>query len=401
MRKIIAISVMLVLLTGAAFAVDLSGAVNGTVNVFEGENGKSASDKITSSGEMNRIRIEGSGQDEGGKFGGWLRFEGAGFDIDIPNSKFDFNNGVNGLAWWKPINQFKLIIGGNPDGFYGKDGITRWMFYQTASDVGVTNAGNAWGGSYGGGDWSGKDPVTGKGTPGADTYYGVFGNAFYGGFGSNAAMLEITPADMVAINVVIPFFDPTFGETKDVFLHSMIQLDFKFDFGNIAVTYNSASGDGTDQPSVYAYFGGNFDALSLDIGIGYEFADKSGSKTKAHPIWLGAGVKFSADAFGIKIRALAGLAGDDEITHIRTDVLPFFVINDGMRAYISVGFGTAMGDGIKAVTGEDSAFDWHFNPYIEVGQEWGPKFLAGIKVWSERYGNLTKWAIPIGLEVSF
>jgi hypothetical protein len=66
-----------------------------------------------------------------------------------------------------------------------------------------------------------------------------------------------------------------------------------------------------------------------------------------------------------------------------------------MRAYISAGLGMYMPE-----TG-DSAMDWHFNPYLEVGQEWGPKFLAGVKVWSELNGDVTNWAVPIAIMVSF
>jgi len=377
MRKIIAISVMLVLLTSAAFAADVSGAVNGTVTVLQGDNGDGS--KVTSGGGLDRIRVEASGSNEGKDFGGWIRIEppssSLDFEADDPGDFFSFSNGMNAYAWWKPMNELKLIVGGNPDGFYGKDGITRWMFYQTASDVGVTNPGNAWGGGYGGG---------------AADAYGVFGNAFWGGYGGRAAMLEITPNEMVGINLVLPFFDG--GETSDVFKHTTAQLAFKLDFGNIAVTYIGASGEGEDQAKIYAYFGGNFDALGLDIGLGYEMAHKD--PKAAQPIWVGAGIKYGTDAFGVKVRAMAGLAGDDKMTHIRADVLPFFILSDSLRAYISVGLGMAMAEG-------QSIKDWHFNPYLEVGQEWGPKFLFGIKAWSENDGDITKWAVPIGLEVSF
>jgi len=467
MRRIIAISVMLVLLTGAAFAIEIGGDVQGTVNVLQGDTQKhaaptaldptaKATTKVTADGTLNRLRIEGSGQDEAGKYGGWIRVEGA-------------SPSINGLAWWKPLDQLKFIIGGNPDGFYGKDGITRWMFYQTASDVGVTNPGNAWGGSYGGGDWAGED------TQGADAVYGTFGNAFWGGFGENAAMLEITPADIFAFNLIIPFFRG--GEAKDVFMQLIGQVDLKFDFGNIALTYIGGKGhkagvdgtvikpavtgsvlgtdgkqhqiefepaevvgavDGYDDPSqIYLYFGGNFGSIGIDFGVGYKLPSKaevidvntSLTKTKSfnNPLWVGLGVKFSTDSFGVKVRALGGFAGVDAYepttdksekwTHIRADILPYFNINETMRVYVSVGLGVGMGkDAMKGLTkdakdtagkdvstydGKKMALDWHFNPYLEVGQEWGPKFLFGFKLWSELNREVTKWAVPVALEVSF
>jgi hypothetical protein len=64
---------------------------------------------------------------------------------------------------------------------------------------------------------------------------------------------------------------------------------------------------------------------------------------------------------------------------------------------------------------------WHFNPYLQIGEEWGAKFLAGIKVWSagktpaslgepDENGIPTiipgqdaiiHWAVPIAIIVSF
>jgi len=409
MKKIIAISVMFVLLTGAAFAVDLGGSVNATVNVLEGNNGEGS--EVTSSAGIDQLRLEGAGENDDGTFGGWIRVEGfyapamTGEDFTGHNWETDpigyLFNGF-GYGWWKPIDQLLLRIGQQPDGFWGKEGVTGWMFYQSASDVGVVNPGNVWGGSYG-----------------SDADYGVFRNAFYGGFGGRAAMLEITPAEMFQINIAIPFFEG--GKTAYVFQYSTVQVDLKLDFGNIAFTYVGGisqkaklklvdvDGDGFIDPddpdetivvedaidnpgAFYAYFGGSFGAIAIDFGVGYHLP---GLDKFANPIWVGAGVKYSADTFGVKLRLLAGLAGDDKATRIRTDILPYFILSDNMRAYVSFGLGVYM------PKGGDTSLDWHFNPYIEVGQEWGPKFLAGVKAWSAVNGEVVNWAVPIALEVSF
>jgi hypothetical protein len=59
---------------------------------------------------------------------------------------------------------------------------------------------------------------------------------------------------------------------------------------------------------------------------------------------------------------------------------------------------------------------WHFNPYLQIGEEWGAKFLAGIKVWSAgktpaslgedgavipAQDAIINWAVPIAIIVSF
>jgi len=382
--------------------------VIGTVNVLEGSTVKDSN--VTASGGLDRVRVEASGANDDETFGGWVRLEGFAVGGELAEEgpvtehmlAGNYNNDpislfkAHGFAWWKPIDQLKLTIGGNPDGHFGKDGMTCWMFYQSASDTGVVTVGNAWGGGYGGWAADGMDQ---------DHIYGVFRNAFYGGFGQMGLMLNITPAEIVDINVGIPFFAGTKNKdgkenlVADKFKMINLQLDFKLDFGNIAVTYVGNLLEGNDQPTVFGYFGlTSIENLGIDFGLGYTFPTEDGD---ASPIWIGLGVKYTMDAFGVKFRALGGLGGDDKITHIRADVLPFYALSDSLRAYVSIGIGMAMGDGIKAGTGESSSLDWHFNPYLEAGSEWGPKFLVGIKAWSENNGDHVNWAVPIALTVSF
>jgi len=432
MKRIIAISVMFVLLTGAAFAVDLGGNVIGSATVLQGNNLENS--KVESGGGLGRVRIDGAGGDEDGKYGGWVRFD--------PTGGVAVGGIAAGIAWWKPIDLFKLSLGGNPDGHFGKEGVTGWMFYQHAYDTAVVIGGNVWGwGPLGGGDVN---------------MYGhdvIFRDAFFGGFGGgNGTILEFT-ADILAINIVLPFFEG--GETADAFKKVIAQLDVKLDFGNIALTYvggrgynkgnyvaatggapkgaptvmgptyKDAKGDdkqdeyfmdangiwqqaapatpatgeeGYDEPSkIFAYFGGSFGPLAVDFGLGYGFAKNDGKD--AQPIAVGLGLKYGADAFGVKFRVIGKLAGDDKVTRVLADVLPYFVLSDTMRAFVSVGLGMMMKDG------EDSIMDWHFNPYLEVGQEWGAKFLAGIKVWQYQggkdKGGAMSWAVPIAIVVSF
>jgi len=413
---------MLVLLTSAAFAIEVSGDVQGTVTVLQGDNikhpdpddpTKEVSTKVTSSGGMNRLRLEGSGQNEGGNFGGWLRIEGE-------------NPSINGLAWWKPLDALKLTIGGNPDGHFGKDGVTRWMFYQTASDVGVTSAGNAWGGGYGG------------------DAYGVFGNAFYGG-DNPGFLLEVTPMDTLGINIGIPFFKG--GETADIFKQTIFQVDLKLDFGNIALTYvgglgndigwdfwdemsDDSDSDGAVNPGAISGNGGKFylyagipigESVALDVGFAYTLSSKLDGLKYDAPIYGGIGFKLSSGSFGIKFRTVAGFAGKVSgfggsiklPMNLRFDILPFFTLSDTMRVFVSAGIGyigELKDSGSKLA---DSFMDWHFNPYLEVGQEWGPKFLFGFKLWSDKSykfsdagvfttnKNQIHWAVPIALEVSF
>jgi hypothetical protein len=383
MKKVIATLVMLVLFTSAVFAVDVSGDVIGTVVPMQGSNGKGS--KVTTSGEMNRVRLEGSGEAAEGTFGGWIRLEPTGVGVDmnavnnIDPTNFDPNNlslndflyftGFQGYAYWQPVKQFKLLIGGNSDGFWGKEGVAGWMFYQKASDTGVVNPGNVWGGGYG--FW----PY-------------IMRSAFYGGYGSQAAMIMISPGDTVDINIALPFFDG--GETVDAFLKATFQVDIKLGSGNLAFTYESNTMKRGEQPKLFAYYGMTSGSIGLDFGLGYRMPDSG----KNDPISIGFGMKFGSGDFGLKLRALLALAGSDKNMGLTTDVLPYFNISDNMRVFSSVGVGMLMPSSGK------SKMQWHFNPYLEVGKEWGPQFYTGLKVVGNDSSDIS-WEVPVAIGVSF
>jgi len=412
MKKLIAIAVVFALVSGVAFAVDLGGTVIGQVTVLQNGDYKNddGDDTIVGSANFKRIRIEGAGEAGDGKFGGWIRID--------PKGDGEFVPGGAGSVWWKPIDQFKVTIGGNPDGVWGKEGVTGWMFGQMAYDSGVTlSDDNVWSGS------------------------GLFGqglktrNAFYRGFGDPGLLLEINPIDMIGINIALPFWksatikvpdddkpgefkDKTVpAELKDIFGGLVAQLDVKLDFGNIAITYEGEASyiqngnvgwAGPDGGTIFGYFGGSFGDLSLDIGIGFELPNKDDGPAKdlKNPFAVGLGLKYVAGDFGVKLRAAASFPTEDkdgkeaQPLKILADLLPYYVINDSTRAFLGAGLGIASPKEGDAITG------FYVNPYLEVGAEWGPCFYIGFKLWSDGTKDkddktTTNWAVPIGIIVSF
>jgi len=442
MKKLIAISVVFALVAGAAFAVDLGATVIGTANVLQGTTDKDpAGDSIpvTSGGGMNQFRLNGSGENDDGTFGGWIRYSGDG-----GGSYGHYGAPVAGIAWWKPMDMFKLSIGGNPDGIFAKEGNSAWMFYQTVSDTGVVNAGNAWGGGYG-----------------ADAVDVVFRSAFFGGFGDERVFMTITPAEMVDINIAIPFLACAGQETKDVFMQTVAQIDLKMDFGNIALTYvggrghkeaqagveidtgkvydkdgpyviDQASGtlkqeynkgdpikvtvgktDEVNEPGkIFAYYNGSFGDLTLDFGLGFGFPkyDATEDKNINQPLGIGLAVKYAMDTLGVKFRTVVSLPMyKTQHLSVLADVLPYFVLGDNLTAFVGFGLAMAIPNSDEKDQGAESITGWHFNPYLQVGEEWGAKFLFGIKAYSDgdkKYGekgDATKvdWAVPIALIINF
>jgi hypothetical protein len=466
MKKLIAFAVVFALVAaGGVFAADLGAEIIGTVTLFEGNNAEYSG--IEGSFGMNRIRIQGDGENDDGTFGAWYRLDGV---------HWSGNPVFEGLAWWKPADMFKLAIGGNSDGQYGKEGYAGWMFKQRANDNGVVSADQAWGCDYSvgsmammsfwdyawaaderdflGDDWNDDWDITDPGD--IQEIYGaiygklfsnkaVFRDAFYGGFGGQALMLEIKPVDMFGLNIILPYKDhgrggynwaedKFIGGVSEVFKNMTIQMDLNLDFGNIALTFDLAPyNNGVDVASkvsgkLYLYFGlSAIDNLSLDVGVGFglpkSYAD--GHLKRMDPIAFGVAAKYSiSDAFGLKARVLAEFMGNwkmdgvdkplnDPIALI-AEVLPFFAINDSMTVFADIGInmvGATKYDGNKVA---DSGVGFHFNPYVQIGSEWGPSFFAGIKVWTtptwdlfstgdsiKTNKNVIKFAVPIALNVAF
>ena len=368
MKKLIVLSVVFALVASTAFAVDLGANVFGLVIPAKGGSGSAwdgsanggaggmvdLPSEVASDLGFKRVRLSGYGEAGDGAFGGQLRFE-----VDGMSYKDAF-------AFWKPIDQLKVVIGNNSDGWYGKEGVTGWGFNGNPYDGGVAFGGDKiWGADYN--PWA-------TGTR----------SAFFGGYGGEALHLNITPVDMVAINIAIPFGGQ--AEVADAFKSTFAQVDVNLDFGNIALSFQAG-----DDSDIFLYYGGSFGDLGLDVGFHYSTADDA-------PIGVGAGLKYATDAFGVKFRVVANLGvGDSKWTGLVADVLPYFSLGDNIVAFVNLGIG------MKSVDGDDDAiFDWNFNPYIRIGEEWGAQFLIGVDVhsWGGKDGSTT-WSIPIAIMVMF
>jgi len=366
MKKLIAISVVFALVAGAVFAVDLSAEVTGNVQLFE-YNNEDALGKARIAYWMNALKLQGSAEVMDGKFGAQLRLDKA--------------NSFQGFAWWKPIDQFKLIVGqsGADDGFWGKDGCSAWGFNQKAND-GIAVAAGLW-----------------------DEVYGMDyrEGAWYGGFNKPAVFMEIKPLDMLGINIGIPADWQNWD--KNIVKKIHFQVDMNFSFGNIAITYGGNN--------IYLYYGGSFGAIGLDVGISVpELIDNPGF---TH-LYFGADLKYSAGAFGIKFRTMEGIPVKSGAAFmVNTGVLPYFAINDNMTVFFFAEMGMAIGRGISVpgfgtIGGGLTKLGWLVNPYLRIGAEWGPSFYVGLKVHQVNVKALAgsadkalQFALPIGITVSF
>jgi len=371
LKKMIAISVVFAVIAGAAFAIEFGGEVVGATVIAGASDG---GDAELFNGGMGDMQITGTGEtDVGvGTIGGWIKFKVGGVTTNLAAQPWESPTGifttVDANAWWQPIDALKIMIGGNAgDGFFDTSHIGRYGFYARANTLGtlVNSAGN----------WD-KDGTT-------------YDDAIYGGDGSDAFRLFITPIDALSFNVFIPL---NAGEPADTFKNALFQANYAADgIGNFHLTYEGLGGGDQSGKIYVSAFLSMVENLGLELGVGFGLADEGAKK----PLGIGLGVTYGAGAFGVKLRTVAAIPmEDEEKLGLGLDVLPYYAINDNVTAFADIG--------IK-LTGEDDQFAWHLAPYIRIGSEWGTGFYAGLNI---NNGSGVKdadinWGIPFGMYVSF
>jgi hypothetical protein len=436
MKKLIAISVVFALVAGAAFAADVGAEVIGKVDIANGSTGKfhdEGGEQVQNMGTdySGRLRVSAGGENDEGTFGAWFRYE----------------SGISGAgdnayahAWWKPVEQVKLTIGTNEDGWFGLDGVTRWGFHQVAGDVGVADASNAWGGGNHARNYGDGLSVT-------------FSDAFFGGW-TDGLWLNIVPVEALEINIGIPYGG---DDVMGVYKQTIAQVAYNIDgIGKAGVTfqmgrgYNEKKGWADPAGQLWAYFGLTaIENLSIDIGLGYtlsyttfvdidnplysaEDAEAAGDdydipeklswkNKKDKPIAFGLGAHYTAGDFGVKARTVASLAGkntleggdsDPDPLNLLFDVMPYYAVNESLTVHFNLGLAYLAAD--KDAAGEtvkdSSRVGWQIEPYLTIKSSWwAPNFYVGIRVESDGAktygkdgkGTNTNWYVPMGIVVAF
>jgi hypothetical protein len=380
MKRLIVISVVFALIAaGTAFAMDVGGTVIGTVDVASASGGEDAG--LFASGATGRARLEGSGDaDIGiGTVGGWLRYDLSRGDFNGWAPKQDGDGpffGIWGKAWWQPIEQLRIQLGTNPDGEFDTSHIGRYGFYAFANEIpGLVNEDGNWG------------PVS-------------FDAAVFGGYGTDAFSLIITPTEALSINVAIPIGEEaTADDTQPTvaFKNALFQANYAADFGAIHVTYQGLGGGTGGNGKIFGsvFLGSLVEGLGLELGLSYTLVEEGDGA-----LGVGLGASFDSGAFGIKLRTILVAPGNDADLQVRVDLLPSFAVNDNVAILADAGILMAVEDN----------FVWHFAPYVRIGSTWGPQFLAGIQFNNAApdadYNKILKsddinWSIPIGVIISF
>jgi hypothetical protein len=272
MKKLIVLSVIFALVAGSVFAADVGVDVHGGavliqgtnvehVDGFDGDKPVYVTDRLGTGFGIGRVRIGVSGESEDGTFGAWGRL--------------DFSGAASGagFVWWKPVPQVKVQLGQNPDGEFGLGGGADWGYHALANEVLPGLNEHLWADGYGG------DGLQ-------------YRNIFYGsGFGGAGLILNITPAEALAINIGIPLVN-TSSKYSDAKTGGKFGTDGNYAYENwrnftLQVTYDI---DGTGKAGLTFVNGRWFYEPDVDptkTGTGIPVTDAGG--TNPPTSWLADG----------------------------------------------------------------------------------------------------------------
>jgi len=435
MKKLIAISVMLVLLAGAVFAeVTVGGQLQIKNNIMKGSSIDKTYPTVNAAGAHEAKVKFNAGDSTAG-----LQYVITSYGTSVESW---------GFMYWRFIPQVKLEVGRDYDGKFGHAQIAGWGFTGEAKN-GVAAISD-----YGVDEGSKPSSLNSSGR-----------NAFYPGTG-NAwnTSLSIYPIDGLTINLWVP----TDSAQAAGFRYARFQANVAYAIegvGTVRLAYISDTGyvkakadswwksEQKGTPQVYAAFHfTGVEGLGAEIGGGYHFPlkyskdynneaagfiDEQEKYSQDFPISIGLGASYTAGAFGIKLRAGAVLPGqtteeitvagettkkeskDNEITQIGVNILPNYTIGQA-TIYLFSGIGIqSVGDYKKTGGNETAGFrtnesntvvDWFVNPYVLI-RAGDLRFYAGVQFYSNgvKTGNgkpdnkdaLVYWNIPFGFNCYF
>ena len=401
MRKVIAISVVLALIAGAAFAQT---AISGTVETrMRLANGNTDADDVTIGGVgVADGYVQLSGQDADGKFGGLVRIR----------ANENGGNFHRAFTWWQPIPQLRVFLGHDLDGKFGTDPLTAWGFHQGGESFINRH------------DW--------------DFWRAVFpGN--WDGFG---LALSFYIVQGLEINFVIPTGLPEWypGDSANAsqsltyqqILGSLrLQMNYAIpDLGKVFFSYIGPRADFADKPNHYGQVGGSFlltaiEGLQVQLGVTTYIENDEKTHNAAdqyYPILVGLGMHFAAGDWGVKLRAAgsfrsyAGTRTTTDTWRLRAHINNWMPFTAGTLVTFNVmpwyNFGVLaayfdIGADIAKPIATDAPVDpyFWFNPYIK--KSIGPGSIkVGLMIGVDSRpnnpdGSLTIFQLPVSFAFSF
>ena len=367
MKKFIAISVVLACVAGSAFAdTSISGSIENVWKIFSGA---TDGDGYAHSGpvEMNSGAVQFSGANDENTFG----------------AVFKFHNGTwtdRAFVWWQPIEQLRINLGRDGDGWFEQSNLARWGFHNMPRGISIEN-------------WNATQFLYQN--------WDSFGVAFI-----------LKPVNGLTVNLAVSPKDARVGfDTEDedkqnAFSDFFAQASYSISgVGNVAATFRNEGND--DKPTIsFAYKDGGFiEGLAFEVGFSYAIDGTD-------PVRFGWGAHYSAGDWGIKHRAFFRLVEEKKDTDEKSDkfgevtqksgitgnwidFMPWYQFEEiQVLCNVRLVMNAPTADGAGKV-------GWHINPYIRKRMGGGHDFRFGLMVEDENGDGEISWRVATSMLFAF
>ena len=363
MKKLIAISVMIALVAGAAFAqTAVSGAFEARFWLIEA-NLSNDDAEATTRGLLHTGYVQLSGQNSEGTFGALIRLRAENM-TDAASNRWH-----RAFAWWRPIPQLRIFLGMDPDGLFENAALAGWMFHQGNEEFIGFQPWDFWRGIFPG-NWDG------------------FGLAF-----------TITPMPGFNINLIVPtsgYGDhlescPRHTQAKvinrvnydDLLASLRLNANFTIDgIGRVLFNYTGPRQDFGEIPDNehFGDIGLSFLLTAVDglqVQVGFSTFIPNDSDQSDFPLRLGLAAHYAASDWGLKTRFGTNIT--DAQTLVHGSVMPWYNFGN-FRVNFDIGIT------LIAPDEGDSLFGFWLSPYLTVPAGAGT-FQIGILLYNVAEGR--------------
>jgi hypothetical protein len=377
MKKLVAVAVVFVLVTGAAFA-QLSGTIQTRFLIENPDLENADGSNIMMGGWIETASVTMTGTNEAGTVGGQIRIRAENITSFIKTSDDDdgdYGRFHKAYVWWRPIPQLRVFLGMDPDGLFENAVLTGWQFHQGGEEFMAFQNWDFWRTIFPG-NWD------------------TFGLSF-----------TLYPVQGVQLNLVLPTGGPSVDKwprhgyenvKRKLSLEEMFPWGLRFsgsvgipDIGRVMFSYigpanyDAQGGRAADDYDFYGDVGLSFlltalEGFQIQVGFSTKLAKYDDIE---FPFYVGAAAFYTGADFGVKFRvgAAIGCAGSDNkgVTYNGGDMN---VIHGSIMPYFSLGGGRLnvdVGVTVNAKEDVDPYIGFWINPYFTFGP-----LVAGLQIYT-------------------
>jgi hypothetical protein len=398
MKKMIAISVVFILLSTVAFAqAAVGGNLKMSTTMIGGQSANPLDDNFPQAGSVkiwdSHVNVNFGDGDAGGMVRLWS-IPGGGSPIDWTPSAFTF-------WWWKPIPQLRIQLGQNADGDWGHAQITGWSFNAEAQGGIVVDQH--------------------RGLNGDGAVVVARTAAWAPGFNSLGLTLSAYPVQGLTVNLAIPFDSAkTWAE-----IYSRMYADVVYQIPDIGTARLAAqiapggkkkyepsddvenglapaeagwrgAGEARESMKMHAaFFLSAIEGLGAELGLAYQFpitttaladggegaAGLPAGARKIYPVEVGLGARYAINPdFNIKLRAGTTFGGGAYLLDPVTNQKAYKEQADDLKNPNMSQYFLTSNETFTLVDGEIVSIPRGWQSYQKDNMKWGVNILPSYKI---------------------